>query len=135
MHISRLATFYTLAACASSPLVSCQQQRLLPNPNPASRPNIVLILTDDQDLHLQSLEYQPLLQKHLVAQGTFYSRHYCTIAVCCPSRVSLLTGKAAHNTNVTSVAPPYGGYPKFLSQGFNDDYLPLWLQDAGYNTV
>jgi N-acetylglucosamine-6-sulfatase len=27
-----------------------------------------------------------------------------------------------------------GGYPKFVSQGFNDAYLPLWLQAAGYNT-
>ena len=27
-----------------------------------------------------------------------------------------------------------GGYPKFVSQGFNDKYLPLWLQSAGYNT-
>jgi len=27
-----------------------------------------------------------------------------------------------------------GGYPKFVSQGFNDNYLPIWLQDAGYST-
>ncbi|KAJ6787474.1 hypothetical protein PWT90_02698 [Aphanocladium album] len=27
-----------------------------------------------------------------------------------------------------------GGYPKFISQGLNDNYLPVWLQDAGYNT-
>lgn len=27
-----------------------------------------------------------------------------------------------------------GGYPKFISQGFNDKYLPLWLQEAGYHT-
>jgi len=27
-----------------------------------------------------------------------------------------------------------GGYPKFVSQGFNDDYFPLWMQDAGYDT-
>ncbi|OAR01382.1 hypothetical protein LLEC1_03396 [Akanthomyces lecanii] len=27
-----------------------------------------------------------------------------------------------------------GGYPKFISQGLNDDYLPVWLQDAGYKT-
>lgn len=27
-----------------------------------------------------------------------------------------------------------GGYPKFVSQGLNDKYLPIWLQDAGYNT-
>lgn len=27
-----------------------------------------------------------------------------------------------------------GGYPKFVSQGFNDKYLPVWLQEAGYDT-
>lgn len=73
-----------------------------------TRPNIVFILTDDQDLHMDSLSYMPHLQKHLVEEGTLYQRHYCTIALCCPSRVSLWTGKAAHNTNVTDVNPPYG---------------------------
>lgn len=66
-------------------------------PISTSRPNIVFILTDDQDLHLNSLDYMPLTQKHLVDQGTFYKRHYCTIAVCCPSRVSLWTGKTGEN--------------------------------------
>lgn len=80
-------------------------------PTADTRPNVVFILTDDQDLHLNSLEYMPFLQKHLVEQGTSYQRHYCTIAVCCPSRVSLWTGQAAHNTNVTDVSPPYGTYP------------------------
>jgi len=100
----------------------------------AARPNIVFILTDDQDLHLDSLDYLPFVQKHLLQQGTFYKRHFCTIALCCPSRVSLWTGKAAHNTNVTDVSPPYGGYPKFVSQGLNENFLPVWLQNAGYNT-
>ena len=27
-----------------------------------------------------------------------------------------------------------GGYPKFVAQGFNENWLPLWLQDAGYST-
>lgn len=27
-----------------------------------------------------------------------------------------------------------GGYQKFISQGLNDDYLPLWLQEGGVNT-
>lgn len=27
-----------------------------------------------------------------------------------------------------------GGYPKFVTQGFNENYLPVWLQQAGYNT-
>ena len=76
--------------------------------NATGKPNFVFIITDDQDLHLSSMDYMPLVQKHLAEQGTFYRRHYCTIAICCPSRVSLLTGRAAHNTNVTDVSPPYG---------------------------
>ena len=79
-----------------------------------SRPNVVFILTDDQDLHMDSLSYMPLLKKHLLDEGTFFKRHYCTIAVCCPSRVSLWTGKTAHNTNVTDVAPPYGMLLHFM---------------------
>jgi N-acetylglucosamine-6-sulfatase len=27
-----------------------------------------------------------------------------------------------------------GGYPKFISQGLNENYLPVWMQAAGYNT-
>lgn len=72
------------------------------------RPNVVFVLTDDQDVHLQSLDYMPLVRKHLIEQGTYFSNHYCTTAVCCPSRVTLWTGKAAHNTNITDVNPPYG---------------------------
>ncbi|KAK4038052.1 alkaline-phosphatase-like protein [Parachaetomium inaequale] len=104
-----------------------------PSPQ-GKRPNIVFVLTDDQDLHMQSLDYLPLIKKNLIDKGTFYKRHYCTTAICCPARVSLWTGKLAHNTNVTDVNPPHGGYPKFVSQGFNNAYLPLWLQQAGYDT-
>lgn len=101
---------------------------------PQSRPNIVFILTDDQDLHLNSIEYMPFLKKHIIEHGTFYKRHFCTTALCCPSRTTIFTGKNAHNTNVTNVVPPYGGYPKFISQGLNDKYLPVWLQESGYET-
>jgi arylsulfatase A-like enzyme len=76
-----------------------------------SKPNIVFIITDDQDLHLRSLDYLPYIKKHLIDQGLLYKRHYCTTALCCPSRVSLWTGKQAHNTNVTDVSPPYGKPP------------------------
>ncbi|KAI0023547.1 arylsulfatase [Xylariomycetidae sp. FL0641] len=100
----------------------------------SSRPNVVFVLTDDQDLQLDSLQYMPLVKKHLIDQGTFFNKHFCTTALCCPSRVTLWTGKAAHNTNITDVNPPYGGYPRFVEQGFNEDWFPVWLQKAGYNT-
>ena len=89
------------------------------------KPNIVFVITDDQDLHLQSLEYMPLVKKHLLDQGTFYKRHFCTIALCCPSRVSLWTGKAAHNTNVTDVKSPYGKLHN--RHGLNCDWLTQFL--------
>ena len=73
-----------------------------------SRPNIVFFLTDDQDVHLDSLAYQPFVQRHLIDQGLAFKRHFCTVALCCPSRVNLWTGRAAHNTNVTDINPPYG---------------------------
>lgn len=73
-----------------------------------TKPNFIFIMTDDQDLHLNSIDYQPSVQKHFVQEGTWFKKHFCTVALCCPSRVSLLTGKAAHNTNVTDVSAPYG---------------------------
>jgi N-acetylglucosamine-6-sulfatase len=87
------ATFITTGAATA-------QARILPN--------IIFILTDDQDVHMDSLEHMPLVNKHLIDRGTVFKRHFCTTAVCCPSRATLLTGKAAHNTNVTDLFPPYG---------------------------
>ncbi|KAI1284481.1 alkaline-phosphatase-like protein [Xylaria sp. FL0933] len=113
---------------------SAREQVPLVHEDAPRRPNVVFVLTDDQDVHLNSLEYMPFVKKHLVEKGTSFNKHYCTTAICCPSRVTLWTGKAAHNTNVTDVSPPYGGYPKFVAQGFNRDYFPVWLQQAGYNT-
>lgn len=72
------------------------------------RPNIVLILTDDQDLHMNSLDYMPLTRQLIADQGTEFTSHFCTNALCCPSRVTLWTGKSPHNHNVTDVNPPHG---------------------------
>ncbi|KAJ5942185.1 Alkaline phosphatase-like alpha/beta/alpha [Penicillium verrucosum] len=102
--------------------------------NVVTKPNFLFIMTDDQDLKLNSLSYTPLTMKHMAKKGTTFSNHFITTALCCPSRVSLLTGRLSHNTNVTDVNPPWGGYPKFIAQGFNDNYLPVWLQQAGYDT-
>ena len=128
------ATFlaaFSSAASINPKIPAALTQR---NEDHRARPNLIIIQTDDQDLHLGSLNYQPAVQKHFAGQGTFFSKHFCTVSQCCPSRVSWLTGRAAHNTNVTSVKPPYGGYPKFVHEGWNDNYLPVWLQEAGYNT-
>lgn len=72
------------------------------------RKNIILIISDDQDATMNSSLYMPRLQEHIVKRGTTFANHFTTTAICCPSRVSLWTGRQPHNTNVTDVDPPYG---------------------------
>ena len=81
--------------------------------NHASRPNILFILTDDQDLQMDSMNYMQGVKTHLTDQGTYFNHHFATVSVCCPSRVNMWTGKAAHNTNVTDLVPPYGKLAAF----------------------
>ncbi|KAF5351337.1 hypothetical protein D9758_007991 [Tetrapyrgos nigripes] len=102
--------------------------------SPPAQPNIVLILTDDQDARTDSLLYMPKLQKHITDQGMSFERFYAPVSLCCPSRVSLLTGQFAHNHNVTFVSEPFGGYTVFCKNGYNGEALPSFLQAAGYAT-
>ena len=100
---------------------------------PANRPNIVLLMTDDQDLRLGSTDYQKILHSHVIDHGVEFSNHYATTANCCPSRASLLRGQMVHNTNITHVHAPGGNYDKFVYSGQDRDYLPIWMKQAGYN--
>lgn len=99
----------------------------------ASKPNIVVIMTDDQDARLGSTDVQKHVQK-LMAEGMTLQNHFVTTAQCCPSRTSYLRGQAAHNTNLTHVRAPGGGWEKFTAMGQDKDYLPHWLKKAGYQT-
>lgn len=71
--------------------------------NPNNRPNFIFIMTDDQDLRMNWLSTQLKLKQYMIEKGTTFLKHYSTA-----SRVSLLTGRAAHNTNVTGEGAPYG---------------------------
>lgn len=105
----RFAIMFSLTKCAT--LVALASAHLGLAKDDGKQPNIVFILTDDQDLHMDSLNYMPLLDKYITQKGTNYGRHYCTTAICCPARASILTGKMAHNHNVTDTAAPFGMIP------------------------
>lgn len=64
------------------------------------RPNILFVLTDDQDVQMGSLNFMPHVKEHLIDEGLQFNHHYCTVALCCPSRVSMWTGKAARKLTV-----------------------------------
>ncbi len=94
-----------------------------------SRPNIIVILTDDQPFH--TVNYMPAVKEQLMAGGVVFENGFVTTPLCCPSRVSILSGQYAHNHKVYTDRMPLGGAPKF------DDTtgLSIWLQAAGYRTA
>eukprot|EP00198_Chlamydomonas_reinhardtii_P013150 XP_001702487.1 predicted protein [Chlamydomonas reinhardtii] len=102
-----------------------------------TRPNIIVIVTDDQDYMLNSTnrEFMPQLNRHLADSGLQLRNFLISTAACCPSRSILMTGRYTHNNNVTSNIEPHGSFWKFMSQDLDADYLPVWLQRAGYRTM
>ena len=97
------------------------------HPGSQRPPNFLFIMSDDQDLLLDSLSYTPLTMKHMRDKGTTFSNHFVTTALCCPSRVSLWTGRLAHNTNVTDVHPPWGKSIDLTKPSLFTDSLSRWI--------
>jgi N-acetylglucosamine-6-sulfatase len=94
----------------------------------ATRPNIVVIMTDDQ--RLDDLQVMTKTKNLIGDAGTTFNTFFASFPLCCPSRVTFLTGQYAHNHGVLGNNPPRGGIGK-LNQ---NNTLPLWLQTAGYVT-
>jgi arylsulfatase A-like enzyme len=101
-----------------------------PEPGQApTRPNIVVIMTDDQTL--ESMRVMSGVRAALGASGTTFTRAFVSSALCCPSRATLFTGQYAHNHGVLGNRPPEGGYGRLDTA----NWLPIWLQRAGYHTI
>ncbi len=64
------------------------------------RPNILIIMTDDQSHDTLTDQFMPNTKQMIADQGITFTRGYMTTALCCPSRSSFLTGKYARNHGV-----------------------------------
>ncbi len=95
-------------------------------------PNIIVLMTDDQEP--ASLKVMKTVRKEMKAKGVTMKHFYANFPLCCPSRATMLTGQYAHNHRVLSNQAPEGGYGTFNDLHGNN-YLPLWLQSAGYSTA
>jgi N-acetylglucosamine-6-sulfatase len=94
-----------------------------------ARPNVVVLMTDDQTL--ASLAHMPQTNALLIGPGTLFEQTTSTFPLCCPSRATALTGQYSHNHQIVHNVGDFGGHRK-LSHA---NTLPAWLQSAGYRTM
>jgi N-acetylglucosamine-6-sulfatase len=109
------------------------------------RPNIVVIQTDDQTLDQLYATYtppgsgpvavMPNTLELIAGKGVTFNRYYVPYPLCCPSRVSLLTGRYNHNNNVRGNVQPNGGFTGFNQRAAASHNLATWLAGAGYRTI
>jgi N-acetylglucosamine-6-sulfatase len=97
----------------------------------ASRPNIVVVMTDDLDE--QSMEQLGGIRNVMGTNGTTFENAFVSYALCCPSRSTFLRGQYAHNHGVTSGSNLLGE-PRFRELGLDQSTIATWLNDAGYQT-
>ena len=100
---------------------------------PSQRPNIVLIVTDDQDV--RSLQQMPKTRDLLERQGASFANFVVSTPGCCPSRASILRGQYTRNHGVRFSEGPDGGHETFRALGHERSTLATWLHDRGYRTA
>jgi arylsulfatase A-like enzyme len=97
---------------------------------PAQRPNILLIMTDQQTHDAWGGASNPWLRTpamdSLAARGVTFSRAHCPYPVCSPSRSSIFTGRMAHETGVMVNGLPITPGMATMGEVF---------RSAGYETV
>lgn len=97
--------------------------------DPDRRPDILLIVTDDQ--RSDTLWAMPIVSERLAGRGITFPDAFVVNPLCCPSRASILTGDYSHTHLVYRQTPPFGRFEWFDDRST----LATWLHDAGYRTA
>jgi N-acetylglucosamine-6-sulfatase len=120
---------WLLVSLAGLLLAAPQARTPAPAPVSAARPNVLVIMTDDQTV--DDMRVLPKTRALLAEQGTTFANSFVSYSLCCPSRSTFLTGQYPHNHGVVANSGPHGGYQHLD----NANTLPVWLQQAGYYTA
>jgi N-acetylglucosamine-6-sulfatase len=132
------------AATASSSPISEEALEERASKPISERPSFVVIQTDDETLDQLYTVFNaggvevpsmPNTLSMIAGRGMTFNRYYVSYPLCCPSRVTLLTGRYAHNSNVRGNVQPNGGYSGFRARAAFTHNIATWLQGAGYRTI
>ena len=108
-----------------------------------SRPNIVVILTDDAGYSDFSCygnkDYQTPNVDRIAANGVRFTNGYVSESVCSPSRAGLLTGRYQHRFGYefnlpTPAKPAPGDDAEFMGLPVSETLLSTALKEMGYTT-
>jgi N-acetylglucosamine-6-sulfatase len=97
----------------------------------SSRPDIVLIITDDQ--RYDTLQVMPQVQRLLIDGGMQFKQAIITNPLCCPSRATMLTGRYSHTTGVYFNGGQHGGWQAFRPS--ESSTIATALDRVGYRTA
>lgn len=101
----------------------------------AEKPNIVLILTDDQGMNMLGCYGDPNVKTphidQLAKEGILFTKAYCTTPSCSPSRSVILTGLHNHRNGQYGLANSFFNFKTHISALT----LPVLLTQAGYYTL
>ena len=98
-------------------------------------PNIIVVLTDDQDDFNLSVDRAMPYTKRLVQEkGVRFTRAFANTPVCCPSRATLFTGKYPHSPGMTKSNRVNCGGAGWR-EGPELDTISVRMQQRGYRTM
>ena len=97
------------------------------------RPNVLIVMTDDQSHDTLTSQFMPITTQRIAGQGVLCSRGYMSTSLCCPSRAAFLTGMYARNNGVERNKDPLN-LPTFVEAlhsagyytGLSGKYLNSW---------
>lgn len=100
-----------------------------------SRPNIVFILTDDQDVQLGGMTPLVKTKKLIASHGITFTNAFASTPICCPSRSTILTGRYQHNHGVLNNSVPGNCNGRNWQRGPEQDTFAVHLKQANYTTA